>query len=235
MKKSSRKNSKKKHSKKYSRKSSKKPSNVSLCPIPRKPSNKRINQIYAQIKRKVNSLTINQGGSKNENEKIVKEYIENLSAQLKEKKLFSFCVFPEQGFKNKMREGIKEIKKISKQEAGKHEHLVCFTINTLHDSRDSILGKAGGWLFASIKVIPIDKNGELLSRKGWNTSMHWKVDDFKITKFSLKLLETLMKHVVAKKLEIADVFGVPFNELIEELEYKKIDISSVFTPLPNLV
>lgn len=235
MRKTSRKNSKKKQSKKYSRKSSKKPSNVSLCPIPPRSSNKRIHQIYTQIKRKIDRLTVNQGGSDNDNEKIVKEYIESLAAQLKEKKLFSFCVFPEQGFKNKMRESTEELKKLTKKEAGKHEYIVCININTLNDQRNSILGKAGGWLYASINVVPLDKDGKWISNKSFGVDMHWKVDDFKITKFSLKLLETLMKHAIKKKLKIAGTFGVPFSELIEELEYEKINISSVFTPLPNLV
>lgn len=185
--------------------------------------------------RKSSKKTIGKNGGTADNEKIVKTYIENLDKQLKEKDLYSFCVFPEQGFKNKMREDIKDIKKLIKKEAGKHDHLVCILINPLHNRRESISGKAGVWLFASINVIPIDEKGELLSKKGWNTDMHWKVDDFKITKFSLKLLETLMKHVIKKKLGIAGVFGVPFNELVKRLGYKDVDISSVFTPLPDLV
>ncbi len=237
MRKSSRKNSKKKQSKKqskkHSRKSSKKIYNESLCPAPIKMTNKEIHRIYTQIRRKIDSVS-KKGGSE-DNEKVVKEYIESLDKQLKEKKLFSFCVFPEQGFKNKMRESTEELKKLTKKEAGKHEYIACIKINTLNDQRDSILGKAGGWLYASINVIPIDKDGKWLSKKGWNTNMHWKVDDFKITKFSLKLLETLMQYVIRKKLEIAGTFGVPFNELVEELGYKKIDISSIFTPLPKLI
>ena len=40
------------------------------------------------------------------NQEVIKEYIENLNKQFKEKDLYSFCVFPEQGFKNKIRESI---------------------------------------------------------------------------------------------------------------------------------
>ena len=64
--------------------------------------------------------------------------------------------------------------------------------------------------------------------------MHWKEEDFKVTKFSLKLLEILMKKGIKKKLSIGAVFGVPFHEFIEELNYKNVDISEYLTPLPGL-
>lgn len=168
------------------------------------------------------------------NEKIIRRHLDSLDKQLREKDLYSFCVFPEQGFRNRMTEGIKEIKKYLKKNPGKHNYLACIRIATHHKDRDSIQGRAGVWLYADIGITPINKEGELQSSKGFGITMHWKEEDLKITKLSLKMLEDLMQIALKKKLTIAAVFGVPFNRLIKKLKYREIDISEHLRPLAGL-
>lgn len=176
------------------------------------------------------------GGS---NEKIIYEYVKNLDKQLTEKNLYSFCVFPElngsSGFKNKLKNvSGKEVKKIIKDNPGKYSYMACINLNTLHDGRNSIPGKAGVWITASIPITPIDKDGNLMTKKGWGINMHWKEEDLKITKFSIKLMEVLVNAAVNHKLSLAGTYGVPFHELIHRLKIQKIDISEHFIPLPGL-
>ena len=116
------------------------------------------------------------------------------------------------------------------------DNLACINFYPRHNKKDTIAGKAGILLTVSIIITPIDENGDLLSKKGWGIDMHWKEEDLKITKPSLKLLEKLMKKTVEKKLSISGTFGVPFNELIDLfLNPKKINLSDYYTPLSELI
>lgn len=187
--------------------------------------------------RKSSKKTSKKGGS-SDNEKVILEYMKKLDSELKKKDVGSFCVFPEEGFKNKMKGGIKEIREIVKKSGNKHKHLACIRFSLWHgeENKNSIQQKNGILIFADIIITPIDENGELLTKKGWGVNMHWKEQDLKITKPSLKLLEKIMKKTVDKKLAIVGVFGVPFNELIDVFfTPRKINLKDYFTPLPNLI
>lgn len=184
--------------------------------------------------RKSSKKSSKKGGSKTNNEKIIFEYLEKLLKQLEEKNWSSFCVFPDEGFKNKMH-GMDDIKKIIKKNPTKHKYLACIKIYPTHNQPTSIQRKNGIWLQSSISVTPINEKGELVNKDAFGVSMHWKENDFKITKLSMKFLEKLMEKIIKKEVNIGDVYGFPLRDIIEDLKrLKKIDLSKYFTPLDNL-
>jgi hypothetical protein len=171
-------------------------------------------------------------GSSQDSQKIM-ESMEKLSTQLKEKELHSFWVFPENGFKKKIRKSYADIEKMVKIDFDNgvdRKNIVDIRIIMFHNKPNSISGKAGILIGVSIAVYPI-KDGKVLNKKSYGVNPYWKIHDLKISKMTLKLLEHLMELTLKHKLSIVGVFGVPFHELIERMKYKKINISKFLSPM----
>jgi hypothetical protein len=59
------------------------------------------------------------------------------------------------------------------------------------------------WLIVDLIVYHIDDTGGMIgnNEEAWGCTYSWRDDDFKLTKFSFKLLEKIMHLVVEKKFQ----------------------------------
>lgn len=216
----------KKSSRKQSRKKTKKSS--------RKMSRKMSHKTGAGWEKKGGSKLLK--ASNEHNEEVIKKYMEKIDSKIKENKLESFWIFPETGFTKKYRKTFTEIEKMTKKSPEKYSGKTILDIRlmTLHNDYESIPGKKGAWLVVDISAFPINKIGEMINDDSWGIGIQWKEEDFKIGKFTFKMLEHLADIMYKKKLEITGSFGMRFKSFLKQLKLEKINIDSYLTPLEDL-
>ena len=101
---------------------------------------------------------------------------------------------------------------------------------------DPIPDKHGTYLLVNILVIYLDNDANMQGRDVRTNSCAflWSIEDFKITKFSLKLVETMM-HIIAKRKHSCSSFtGFHIEFVLEKMKKKGIDISECLTPLSGI-
>jgi hypothetical protein len=223
MKKSSRKNSKK-SSKKLSRKEARKMSHKSLHKTGSGWEKKKI------------------GAAEDKVSKIM-EYMEKVDDFIQEKKLYNFWFFPdEKGFKNRITDmNSKDIKQMIKKDLDKYKgRIVCqLTMRTNYKDPQSLPMKAETphgekipiYMHGQIMVFKILDDGNIKATTKSGIEFGWRKEDFEVTKFSLKLLERLVRIAASKKYYCTLTFGCPISYIVKELKKKKIEIDDVLTPL----
>lgn len=167
-------------------------------------------------------------------EKVIIAYLDKLEAQIKEKNLLNFWSFPDvKGFKKIWNNySYKQIDKVIQDDLNhyKNKQVMRFNIIFIHnDSKTSLARKNGNWFLISMMLFKIDDEGELENTSGCRFG--WRDNDFKITKFSFKLLETIMYPVANHKHSCISILGIPLWNVIEQLQKKGIDFTDVLKPL----
>lgn len=223
MKKSSRKNSKK-SSKKLSRKEARKMSHKSLH-------------------KTGSGWGMKKTGAAEDKVSKIMEYMEKVDEFIQEKKLYNFWVFPdEKGFKNRITDmNSKDIKQMIKKDLDKYKgRIVCqLTMRTNHKDPSSLPMKAETphgekipiYMHGQIMVFKILDDGNIKELPKTGVVFGWRKEDFEVTKFSLKLLERLVRITASKKYSCAMIFGCPISYIVKELRKKKIEIDDVLSPL----
>ena len=172
-------------------------------------------------------------------EKLVIPYLDNLQKQIVEKDLLSFWAFPDEpGFKK-----IKDIHTMKKMQAFinkdidkyKNRNVALIRIGFYHNDKPTgMRRKAGFYLCVSMSVLPIDKNGILNGADdAWGADISWKLEDFKTTKFSFKLLEKILRPVGQRAMIFTSILGFPITYVINELKKIKVNFDNILTPLPG--
>ena len=168
-------------------------------------------------------------------EKLVIPYLDKLQDQIVEKDLLSFWTFlDEPGFKKIKYMSVDNMKKfISKDsERYKNGRVALISMSFHHHDKPNTTIRAAGYYFAvSISVFAIDKNGVLDDSKAWGADLAWGLEDFKTTKFSFKLIETILKPVGKRKATFASLLGFPITKVINDLKEIKVKFDKVLTPL----
>lgn len=171
--------------------------------------------------------------------KIIRPYLERLEAQVDEKNLRTFFVFPDRtGFK-KIHMNVKEMKKFVLTNVDKYKNrpVVFFTISFHHDEPDNSLHrKFDIWMGCGFTVFYMDDNCRFDNpmKPAFGGHYMWKTEDFKTTKFSLKLIEEIMYPVVAKKTDFTSLLGYRITEVITILKKIKVDLSDILNPLAGV-
>lgn len=158
---------------------------------------------------------------------IIKEYLEKLCNQLEEKGGTHFWTFPwKSGFK-KMYITKKEMETMIKEDPQKYcgKTVAYFAMQSHHKDKESTIHRQSGiWFGVSMSIFHIDDDCKLLGKnKGWGCHFCWTNEDFKTTKFSFKLLETIMIYVNKKVITCASLWGIPVSSVIKRLEKKGIE------------
>jgi hypothetical protein len=170
----------------------------------------------------------------NNDEIIVREYIDKLDKSLKEKDLQSFWTFADRsGFKKIKNMSFKDMQTALKEDVKKYANrkLCDITIATYPEP-----DKYGTYLLVDILVIFTDDEANM---KGKNCTTNscaflWSIEDFKLTKFSLKLVEAIM-HPIADNIHTCTSFtGFHVTKVINDLRKKGVDLSDHIIPLPGL-
>ena len=170
---------------------------------------------------------------------IARRYTEKLYTQLEEKGVDSFWVFPwKSGFK-KLSMTKKEVQKLVKENPKKYQNkTICYTaIHAHHNEEETRIHRSNGtWLGVSLVItkLTVVDNIDDDDNKYWGCHFIWANDDFKITKFSFKLLEIITKAVDERKYECPSIFGIPIAVVIKNMKKKKVDFGDSLNPLANI-
>lgn len=112
--------------------------------------------------------------------------------------------------------------------------LVHFTMVIVHRHTDpKSLKKYGIHIAAKIAINKLDKNAQF-SNNAWGCDFNWESDDFKTTKFTFKLIERIMEHIVARKKTCTGLIGIPVTTVIKDLEKMGYDFTDVLNPLAGV-
>ena len=170
---------------------------------------------------------------------LITEYLDQLEERLIEKKQRGFWTFPDRtGFK-KISASTDKIEKMLNKDYNKYigrqiaEYVIAFHQNKKPDSMHK---SSGLWLSVTIRMYDIkDKGGKLVLDLDKECDIAWNTDDFKISKFSFKLVERFMKPLAEKKTSCVSILGKSLKFVLDR--YKKdakIDFSDVLQPLKNI-
>lgn len=165
----------------------------------------------------------------------IEEYMAKLRTTLSEKKILSFWTFAD-------RSGFKKIRNMSFQEMQDAMHAdvnqyknrqVCMIRMNPRDKAD----KFGTWLYTNVWVITTDDKANMKGKKVKENScgFMWKEEDFKVTKFSLKLVEAIMHPIADNIHSCSNMSGFHITKIIKDLKKKGVDLSEHLSPLANLL
>lgn len=169
-------------------------------------------------------------------EKLVIPYMEKLVAQLQEKNLFNFWVFPDRsGFSKINNVGYDEMQKLLKEDVDKYANRTICRVSMIdrEESVTSTYYQNDIWLGLSIVIIHLDAkcNFKGAKVKRNRCDVMWKTPDFKITKLTFKLIETLMHIMAQNNYNYASLYGYPISYVLEDLQKKGHDLSAALIPL----
>lgn len=168
------------------------------------------------------------------NTQIISEHIAKIDQSLSEKKIYSFWTFADRsGFKKIKGMSFKEMQKSMKADVEKYKNRqICEIKINPYTTPD----KYGTWLVVGIWTITTDDNANMEGKgvKNNGCGIMWEEQDFKFTKFSLKLIEAIMHVIADGKHSCSSFTGFHIEKVIKDLKDKKIDLSDHLTPLAGL-
>lgn len=114
----------------------------------------------------------------------------------------------------------------------KNRNIASVSILFFHnDKPTNMYRKEGIYMKVGISVFPINGKGILNGNKdAWGCDFVWRSEDFKITKFSFKLIETILRAVGAGE-AFNSIMGFPLSYVLEEVENVGISFDGVLKPL----
>lgn len=170
-------------------------------------------------------------------ESIVYPYLDNLKDQMDEKNVLWFWAFPDRsGFKKYKNLSYDEMQTYIKKNPEKYANrkIANFSLIMYHRSKDTSYKEAGILFGVGIVMYPIKLNGDLDKKKAWGCDFMWTLKDFKLTKFSLKLLERVMIALADKKMTCTSLTGFPISYIIQEFKKLKYNFDDCLSPLAGL-
>ena len=169
-------------------------------------------------------------------EKIVLPYLDKLEKQLEEKNLKIFWTFPDRaGFKKIKIPDFDRIQELVKLDIPKYANrkICLIQLSFLqNDPITDIYRKHGILLIVSLSVFHMDKNCMLNGKnKSAGCTFNWTLKDFKLTKPTFKLIESIMHIVTDGKYQSIGFSGIPISVVLNDLKKKKINLDDDLTPL----
>ena len=170
--------------------------------------------------------------------KIIYKYVKKLSTKLEEDDSTDFWVWADRpGFK-KMVLGYKEMKaKLMKApKKYKNRFMAHVSIMLRHDKhgQERLFGQEDEWLSVGITVYELNDKAEIGAIRPKSCLFVWLTDDFKATKFSFKLVETIMRIVAAREIEYFTISGIPLSTVLNHIKRRRLNIDHVLQPLAGV-
>ena len=170
--------------------------------------------------------------------KIIYKYMTKLAAKLKEDDSTHFWVWADKpGFKKLILDyvDVKEALALDPEQY-KKRHIAQFQIMLRHDKHgeERLFGDPDTWISVLITVYPLNDKAQLGVLRPNSCIFAWTTDDFKITKFSFKLLEAIMRIVAAQELRYEGLSGNPLSHLLGVLKKRKFKLDHMFKPLAGV-
>lgn len=171
-------------------------------------------------------------------ESIIEPYLENLKEKLTEKKSRGFYVFPDRSGFKKIKESNAYIEKLLQSDPKKYggRNIAYFSIGIQEPPKKSDLlsfKRQGIHILVDVIIKPIDKNGKF-TKKEWGNRINWRNEDFKTTKLTFKLLESIMHPLVKLNYYSVNIMGESITTFIEDLEKLGYKFDDVLAPLAGL-
>lgn len=173
---------------------------------------------------------------KKHNEDVISEYTTKLNNTLKEKKLFSFWTFADRsGFKKIKNMSFDQMQKAMKQDVDLYKNRQLCEVNI--NPRVKVDKRFGTWLYVSILAITTDDKANMRGKNVENNGcgFMWEEEDFKVTKFSFKLLEAIIQPIADNIHSCSNMSGFHITKIIKDLKKKGIDLNDHLSPLANLI
>jgi hypothetical protein len=174
--------------------------------------------------------------------KLLVPYLDKLQDNLEEKDILSFWIFPEEaGFTKHKNLNYDEMQKFIFANVNKYKNklLSNISIGFYHNDKPNSTRRKLNiniYMITDIMVYPISKDGIIGGDKNtWGATIAWETNDFKTTKFSLKLLQIIFRQIVAKVFITLSIFGYPLTNVIKTLEKKGVDFQNTLVPLAGTI
>ncbi|MGL5934899.1 MAG: hypothetical protein ACRCZI_04675 [Cetobacterium sp.] len=172
---------------------------------------------------------------------IVKEYLISLQKQLKEKNLLSFFTFPEDSKIKKINDiDFTKMKKILKRNKKYHGKVLCVFTMVFHDKNSyKVFTDSNIYIGFSISFYPIHEDGTIKKtisgqKNSWGCDMHISLEDLKVTKFSFKLIDYMIKIMYDEEISCPALTGHPLRYIIQKLQKKGYNFDGLLNPLAGL-
>jgi len=177
--------------------------------------------------------------------KIIYKYMVKLKKELEEKNMTHFWVFlDEPGFK-RIVSPFKTMKDYIKKNADKfkNKRIAYFAslLRTDEHGEKMLFGPADIWIGISLNIYHIDNDGNIMGKNNsCGCVFNWLTDDFKITKFSFKLLERIMYIVNTKLVTCPSLGGYALSSVINmirnqyQLKKRNIGVDDLLVPLKGV-
>jgi hypothetical protein len=169
-------------------------------------------------------------------EKWVIPYLDRLQNEIVGKNLLEFWTFPDEpGFKKLKGIPFKDMQKFINKDRNKYKNRKVALISLLfyhHDKPTNIMRQHGNYFAVSMTIFPIDKHGVLNGDdNAWGADLAWKLEDFKTTKFTFKLIETILNPVGKRKKIFTSLLGFSITFVINELKKIRVNFDNILKPL----
>lgn len=221
---------------KIPKKTSKKPNTT----IVKESSFMKSNRLYDEKEKKlaqdVQDAELAKQVEKKRMRKIVVPYLDELQERLVKDNLLYFWIFPDKpGFTKIKGYSWTQMENLLKSNVEKYKNRLIANVNIRfyhNDKPKSMFLREDIHLTTDINVYPIDKNGVMCGHeRGWGIGVAWRPEDFKISKFSFKLMELLYVTAVNKTYTNATMYGYPFSSVIDALHEYKVKTGNLLQPL----
>lgn len=175
----------------------------------------------------------NEKKEKERQQKVITKYLDKLEAQVKEKEIKNFWVFMDAP-------GFKKISTLNKEDMQififknpeKFVNRQLAHIRMEFYQNDNSLKQNGTFLFVAMAVYNIDKQGTLEGdHEAEICRIIWKANDFKLTKFSLKLIEAMIRPVAAGKVDVISYYGQTITSVIKKFKDHGVNLYKYCEPL----
>lgn len=201
---------------------------------------KRWNELQEKNKedlRKEKQLEVDKVKEEKRKEKIIVKYLTKLEERLTEADTYHFWVFPDRAGFKKIYSSVNNMEKmlLKNPEKFKNRSIAYFAIQLYHNcNKNSPFKKSGIWMSVSLSIFQMDDKANLHGETGNGCHWAWKTDDFKLTKFSFKLLETIMYPINDRVTSCESLMGLSITYVVDLLEKKGADFTDVLQPLANI-
>ncbi|MGL5934912.1 MAG: hypothetical protein ACRCZI_04740, partial [Cetobacterium sp.] len=171
--------------------------------------------------------------------KIIYKYMENLEKKLTDKfgKHNQGYWFWNDNPKEKIfNKSITEFQNIVNKTPDKYKgkQLIDVTFIPYHNKRHEkhIFKSQDTWLSCVIKVYTTNDKNQMKVANSCNWT--WRTDDFKLSKFSFKLLNFLIKVIAAGTYTCGQLSGEPLSFMVKNMKKRGVDFGDLLQPLANV-
>jgi len=173
-------------------------------------------------------------------DKIIVPYLDKLQDTLVEKNLLYFWVFQDEpGFIKHKYKGYNAVQKMILNNVSKYANrtISSVSINFYHNdmAKNTNTKNYYYYLRIDINIFHIDAKG-ILNGDGASTGadIAWAADDFKLSKFSFKLLYVLLNAIVSQRYDYTSFTGIPLTYIVKDLQKIGVDFVNTLVPLPGV-